>query len=90
MHGIDFTAVTLLRSLFNSNFNIMLAKGLAATAAELVGTRIVESGANKAIQSLPQQKQNRIKGVLMVVAGIMLFKSGLKLLKRERNVNSGS
>jgi hypothetical protein len=67
----------------------MSVKGLAVTAAELVGTRMVESGANKAIQSLPQQKQNKIKGLLMVVAGIMLFKSGLKLLKKERHGNSG-
>lgn len=64
----------------------MSAKGLAASAAELVGARMVERGANKAMQSLPKQKQNKIKGWFMVAAAIMLIVSGLKLLREERNV----
>ena len=68
----------------------MSAKGLAVSAAEIVGTRIVEKGATKAIQSLPKQKQNKIKGLLMVAAAIMLFVSGFKLVKKERNVNRES
>jgi hypothetical protein len=68
----------------------MSAKGLAVSAAELVGTSIVERGANKAIQSLPAQKQNKIKGFLMIASAIMLFRSGLKLVKKKRDLNGGS
>lgn len=61
----------------------MSAKGLAATAAEMVGSRIVEKGANKAIKSLPPQKQNKFRGWLMVGVALMLFMSGLKLIKNK-------
>jgi UPF0716 family protein affecting phage T7 exclusion len=61
----------------------MSAKGLAVSAAESVGTRMVEKGATKAIQSLPKPKQDKIKGILMVAAAIMLIVSGLKLLKKQ-------
>ena len=68
----------------------MSAKGLAATAAEMVGSRIVEKGANKAIKSLPPQKQNKFRGWLMVGVALMLFMSGLKLIKNEGRVNDES
>lgn len=61
----------------------MSAKGLAATAAEMVGSRIVEKGAKKAIKSLPPQKQNKFRGWLMVGVALMLFMSGLKLIKNK-------
>lgn len=60
----------------------MSAKGLAGTAAKLVGNHIAKNGANKAIQLLPQQKPNKIKGLLMIATAIMMFKSGLKLMKK--------
>ena len=60
----------------------MSVKGLAVTAAEVVGTRIVERGANKAIQSFPDKKQNKIRGFMLVATAIMLFMSGIKLLKK--------
>lgn len=59
----------------------MSAKGLADTAAELVGNHFVKNGANKAIQSLPQ-KPNKIKGLLIIATAIMMFRSGLKLMKK--------
>lgn len=62
----------------------MSAKGLAASAAEMVGSRIVEKKANKAIESLPMQKQNKIRGIFMIASAIMLFVSGVKLLKKTR------
>ena len=65
----------------------MSAKGLAVSAAEIVGSSMVAKGANKAIQSLPPQKQNKIKGLLMIASAIMLLVSGLKLLKKARNFN---
>jgi hypothetical protein len=68
----------------------MSPKGLAVKAAEMVGSRIVEKGADKAIKSLPPQKQNKFRGWLMVGVALMLFISGLKLIKNERRVDGES
>jgi hypothetical protein len=65
----------------------MSVKGMAVSAAEMVGTSMVERGANKAIQAFPAQKQNKIRGFLMIASAFMLFRSGLKLIKRNRNLN---
>ena len=63
----------------------MSAKGMAVSAAEMVGSRIVEKKANKAIDSLPVKKQNKIRGIFMIASAIMLFVSGFKLLKKDRS-----
>jgi hypothetical protein len=65
----------------------MSAKGLAVSAAEMVGANIVGNKANKAIESLPKQKQNKIRGYLMIGSAIMLLVSGLRLIKKDRNLN---
>ena len=56
----------------------MSAKGLAVSAAEMVGTRIVSKKAGKAIDSLPVQKQNKIRGILMIASAVMLLVSGVR------------
>lgn len=65
----------------------MSAKGMAVSAAEMVGANIVEKKVNKAIQSLPKQKQNKIRGILMIASAVMLLVSGFKLVKKARNFN---
>ena len=65
----------------------MSAKGMAVSAAEMVGANIVEKKANKVIQSLPKQKQNKIRGILMIASAVMLLVSGFKLVKKARNFN---
>jgi hypothetical protein len=64
-------------------FNVMAGKGLAVSAAEMVGTHIVESGAKKALQSLPEEKQNKVKAILLVACAIVLIVSGLAMAKRD-------
>lgn len=64
----------------------MSVKGLAASAAEMAGTRMVGNEANRTIQSMPKQKQGTIRGILMVATAIMLISSGLKML-RNRNAH---
>ncbi|WP_207515295.1 hypothetical protein [Longitalea luteola] len=61
----------------------MKVKEMATSAAEMVGSRVVAKGANKAIQSLPMQKQNKIRGALMIGAAMFMLVSGLKMLKRR-------
>ena len=61
---------------------------MAVSAAEMVGANIVEKKANKAIQSLPQPKQNKIRGILMIASAVMLLVSGFKLVKKARNLNA--
>ncbi len=60
---------------------------MAVSAANMVGSRIVGNGANKAIQSLPVQKQNKVRGILMIATAVIMLVSGFKLLKKNRNVN---
>jgi hypothetical protein len=64
----------------------MSAKGMAVSAAEMVGARIVEKKANKAIDSLPVQKQNKVRGIFMIASAVMLLVSGIRLLKKNRTV----
>jgi hypothetical protein len=64
----------------------MSVKGLAVPAAEMGDTLVFGNGATEARQSLPKQKQSKIRGILMVVTAFMLIKSGLKMLK-NRNVH---
>jgi len=65
----------------------MKVKEMATSAAEMVGSRVVARGANKAIERLPVQKQNRIRGALMIGAAMFLLVKGLKMLKQQ-NVSS--
>jgi hypothetical protein len=65
----------------------MSVKGMAASAAEMVGANIVEKSANKAMRSLPEPKQNKIRGFLMLAGAIMLLVSGLKLVRKAKNAN---
>ncbi|WP_133054703.1 hypothetical protein [Niastella populi] len=62
----------------------MSAKGLAVSAAEMVGSKIVAKKANKAIDSLPVQKQNKIRGIFMIASAVMLLVSGIRLLKKSK------
>jgi hypothetical protein len=64
----------------------MSVKGMAVSAAEMLGSSVVGKGANKALKSLPAQKQNKVRGILMIATAVIMFVSGLKLLKK-RNVN---
>jgi hypothetical protein len=68
----------------------MSVKGMAVSAAEMVGANIVGNKANKAIESLPKPKQNKIRGILMIASAVMLLMSGLKLVKKARNMNSAA
>ena len=61
----------------------METKTLAVSALQGVGTRIVERGANKAIESLPMHKQNKVRGIIMMVGAVALFMSGMKLMKKK-------
>ncbi|WP_205512809.1 hypothetical protein [Longitalea arenae] len=61
----------------------MKVKEMAASAAEMVGTRVVEKGAKKAMRSLPTPKQNKVRGALMIGAAMFMLISGLKMLKRR-------
>jgi hypothetical protein len=61
----------------------MEPKTLAVSALQSVGTKMVEKGANKAIESLPRQKQNKVRGILMVAGAVALLISGLKMMKRN-------
>lgn len=61
----------------------METKTLAVSALQGVGTRIVERGANKAIESLPKQKQNKVRGLLMIAGAVALLMSGLKMMKKK-------
>lgn len=61
----------------------METKTLAVSALQGVGTRIMERGANKAIESLPRQKQNKVRGLLMMAGAVALFMSGLKMMKKK-------
>jgi uncharacterized membrane protein YqjE len=61
----------------------MSGKGLAVSAAEMVGTHIVESGAKKAIQSLPEEKQKKVRAILLVACAIVLIVSGLVMAKKD-------
>jgi hypothetical protein len=76
----------LEHELFNSKIFIMSVKGMAVSAAEMLGSRVVEKKANNALKSLPAQKQNKVRGILMVATAVIMFVSGLKLLKKS-NVN---
>jgi hypothetical protein len=61
----------------------MEPKTLAVSALQSVGTRMVEKGANKAIDSLPRQKQNKVRGILMIAGAVALLISGLKMMKKR-------
>ncbi|HUP12441.1 MAG TPA: hypothetical protein VM187_09525 [Niastella sp.] len=61
----------------------MEAKTLAATALQGVGTRMVEKGAKKALEALPTQKQNKVRGILMIAGAVALLLSGLKMMKKK-------
>ena len=61
----------------------METKTLAVSALQGVGTRMVERGANKAIESLPRTKQNKVRGILMIAGALALFMSGLKMMKKK-------
>jgi len=60
----------------------MGTKSVAVSALQGVGTRMVEKGATKAIEKLPVQKQNKVRGALMMGAALALFVSGLKLIRK--------
>jgi hypothetical protein len=60
----------------------MQAKSMAVSAIEGVGAKMVERKAAKAIDSLPKQKQNKLRGALMIASAVALLISGLKLLKK--------
>lgn len=60
----------------------MEKSSLAVSALEGVGTGMVAKGANKAMEKLPAQKQNKVRGFLMIAGAITLLISGIKLLKR--------
>jgi hypothetical protein len=68
----------------------MSVKGMALSAAEMAGANIIEKKAHKAIESLPKQKQNKIRGILMIASAVMLLVSGYKLVKKARNMNSAA
>lgn len=61
----------------------METKSLAVSALQSVGSGIVQKSANKAINSLPAQKQNKVRGILMIAAAVALLVSGLKLMKKK-------
>ena len=61
----------------------METKQLAVSALQGVGTRMVERGANKAIEHLPRQKQNKVRGILMIAGAVALLMSGLKMMKKR-------
>ena len=61
----------------------METKTQAVSALQSVCTRIIEKGANKAIESLPRQKQNKVRGLLMMAGAVALFMSGLKMMKKK-------
>jgi len=56
---------------------------LAVSAAEMVGTHMVESGAKKAIESLPEEKQKKVRAILLVACAIVLIVSGLVMAKKD-------
>ena len=55
---------------------------LAVSALQGVGTRMVEKGANKAMDKLPAKKQNKVRGILMIAGAITMLISGIRLLKK--------
>ena len=61
----------------------METKTLAVSALQGVGTRMVERGANKAIETLPKNKQNKVRGILMIAGAVALLMSGLKMMKKR-------
>jgi hypothetical protein len=61
----------------------METKSLAVSALQGVGTGIVQKSANKAIDRLPIQKQNKVRGILMIAGAVALLVSGLKLMKKK-------
>lgn len=61
----------------------METKTLAVSALQGVGTRIVERGANKAIDSLPVQKRNKVRGILMIAGALILLSKGFKMMKKR-------
>lgn len=61
----------------------METKTLATSALQGVGSRMVERGANKAIATLPKNKQNKVRGILMIAGAVALLMSGLKMMKKR-------
>ncbi|HEY8895543.1 MAG TPA: hypothetical protein VIM79_12035 [Niastella sp.] len=61
----------------------METKSLAVSALQGVGTGIVQKSANKAIDRLPIQKQNKVRGILMIAGAVALLVSGVKMLKKK-------
>lgn len=61
----------------------METKSLAVSALQGVGTGIVQKSANKAIERLPMQKQNKVRGILMIAGAVALLVSGVKMLKKK-------
>jgi hypothetical protein len=61
----------------------METKSLATSALQGVGTGIVQKTANKAINSLPPQKQNKVRGILMIAGAVALLISGVKMMKKK-------
>lgn len=64
-------------------YKIMGTKTLAVSALQGVGTGIVQKSANKAIDRLPPQKQNKVRGILMIAGAVALFVSGVKMMKKK-------
>jgi hypothetical protein len=62
----------------------METKTLAVSALQGVGTRMMERGANKAIETLPRNKQNKVRGILMIAGAVALLISGFKMMKRQQ------
>jgi hypothetical protein len=62
---------------------IMETKSLAVSALQGVGTGFVQRGANKAIESLPVQKQNKVRGILMIAGAVALLVSGVRMMKKK-------
>jgi predicted negative regulator of RcsB-dependent stress response len=61
---------------------------LAATAAEMARKSIADKKTNKALQALPKQKQDKFRGIIMIVSGVMMVISGLRMLKKgDANLN---
>jgi hypothetical protein len=60
----------------------MEKSSLAVSALEGVGTRMVQKGATKAMDKIPAQKRNKVRGILMIAGAITMLISGIRLLKR--------
>lgn len=55
----------------------------AASAAEMARKSVADKKTNKALQALPKQKQDKFRGIIMIVSGVMMLISGFKMLKKS-------